>query len=159
MKVSLMKASGLFLIIKNDMEKLSAYKSKIEQKILDDKDSNSISSIMTRYNYDNFIEILGSNSIEPDFEVNDDRLKDFQHRIDSYLNTYVPDDADLQTYIKGISTYLAFIAKKPLHPPGLEFDNGARIIKKDSFYYCSGKRQFLKDDLSLCKYCVCKQLH
>jgi uncharacterized protein (UPF0305 family) len=154
-----MKASALFLLIKNDQKTLSAYKSQIELKMSADKNNNSISSIMTRYNYDNFIEILNPDSLDSDFEVDDAKLKDFQHRIDSYLNIYVPDDVDLKTYVKGISTYLAFIAKRPLHPPGLEFANGARIIKKGNSYYCSGKRQFIKDDLSLCKFCVCKQLH
>ncbi len=153
-----MKASSLLLIIKCDLEKLSAYKHLIEEKVLAEKDHNSISSVMTRYNYGNFTEILNSDGSGPDFEVDDARLKDFRHRIDNYLSIYVPGDEDLKTYVKGISTYLAFIVKKPLHPPGLEFGNGARIVEKDGSYYCSGKRQFIKDDLSLCKYCVCKQL-
>lgn len=154
-----MKASALFLIIKNDLKTLSAYRSQIELKMSADKDNNSISSIMTRYNYSNFVEILSRDSLDQDFEIDDGRLHDFQQRIDYYLNTYLPGDQDLKKYIAGISTYLVFITKRPLHPPGLEFTNGARIIEKDSSYYCSGKRQFIKDDLSLCKYCVCKQLH
>jgi uncharacterized protein (UPF0305 family) len=153
-----MKASALFVIVKNELKTLSAYKSQIEQKVSADKDNNSISSIMTRYNYNNFIEIFSLDCLDTDFEVDEEKLRDFQHRIDSYLSIYMPDDADLKTYVKGISTYLVFIVKRPLHPPGLEFDNGSRIVQRDGSYYCSGKRQFIKDDLSLCKYCICKQL-
>lgn len=152
-----MKASELFVTIKSDMKKLSVYKSKIEQKILTgNEDSNSIGFLMTKYNYDNFIGILNSENIFPDFEIDDDKLRDFQHRLDNYLNLYAPDDADLKQYITCISIYLAFIVHRPLHPPGLEFSNGARVFEKDGLVYCSGKRTFIKEDLSLCKYCVCK---
>jgi uncharacterized protein (UPF0305 family) len=151
------KASTLYLIIKKGLETLSTYKFHIEQK-LSEEDTGSISSIMAKYNYDTLVEILSRKCLDPDFEIDDKRLKDFQHRIDYYLDTYAPDDSDLKTYITGISTYLAFIAKRPLHPPGLEFDNGFRIVKKGSSYYCDGKKQFIKEDQSLCKYCICKQL-
>ena len=152
-----MKASELFDIIKSDMEKLSVYKSTIEQKILaDNKDSNSVSSLMTKYNYNNFTEILNVNNIILNFTIDADKLKDFQYRLNNYLELYASDDADLKRYITGISTYLTFIAKRPLHPPGLEFSNGAKVFEKDGLFYCSGKRTFIKDDLSLCKYCVCR---
>ena len=118
-------------------------------------DNNSISALMTKYNYDNFVEILNSNGVNPDFEIDDGELGDFRYRIDTYLSTYAPDDADLRLYIKNISTYLAFIAKRPLHPPGLKFSRSAGVFIKDNVFYCSGKRMFIKDDLSLCKYCVC----
>jgi uncharacterized protein (UPF0305 family) len=139
------------------MEKLSMYKPKLEQKMLaGGPHSDSIGSIMTRYNYNNFIEILNTSGIDPDLEVDDDKLKDFQIRIDSYLNAHAPDDADLRLYIKGITAYLVFIARKPLHPPGLKFDNGAEVTKKGDVFYCGGRRAFIKDDLSLCRFCICR---
>ncbi len=151
-----MRSPTLFLMVKTDLEKLSAYRSQIEQKILADTNSNSIGSIMTRYNYSTFNEIINSKSFDLNLEIDDDKLKDFQYRIDNYLNTYAPGEADLSLYIKCISTYLAFIVKKPLHPPGLEFSNSAKVFEKDGLFYCSGKRTFIKDDLSLCKYCICR---
>lgn len=134
-----MKASALYLIIKNDLETLSTYKSHIEQK-LREEDTGSISSIMAKYNYDTLVEILSRKCLDPDFEIDDKRLKDFQHRIDYYLDTYAPDDSDLKIYMAGISTYLAFIAKRPMHPPGFGFDGGFRTVKKGSSYYCDGKK-------------------
>jgi uncharacterized protein (UPF0305 family) len=151
-----MKASVLFLKIKDDMGKLSSYRSLIQQKMSADENAGTISSIMTRYNYSNFIEILARKGIDQDFEIDDIKLNDFQRSIDHYLNTYAPDDVDLKTYITGISTYLAFIARRPLHPSGIEFSNNASVFEKNGCFYCSGKRTFIKENLSLCKYCVCR---
>ena len=58
-----------------------------------------------------------------------------------------------------ISLYLAFIAKKPLHPPGLMFSNGSGIYKNQGIYYCAGKSKFIAYKLSLCEYCVCKEIN
>src|SRR5208282_2498306 len=130
-----MKASILLLKIKDDMENQSSYRSLIKQKMSADENSGTISSIMTRYNYDNFTEIMGRKGIDQDFEIDDVKLNDFLRSIDYYLNTYAPEDADLKIYITGISTYLAFIARRPLHPPGIEFSNGAGVFEKDGFFY------------------------
>jgi uncharacterized protein (UPF0305 family) len=151
-----MRASTLRLMIRGDMEKLSSYRPLIEQKILDDENARTISSLMTRYNYCNFVEILEGKGVTPDFEIDDEKLKDFQYRIGHYLNAYAPGDDDLNGYITGISIYLVFIAHRPLHPPGLEFSNGTGVFEKDGSFYCSGKAVFIKDNLSLCKYCICK---
>lgn len=152
-----MKASGLLDFIKSDMEKLSIDKSTIELKLHADKaDRTSISFLMTKYNFDNYNEIFLSSSTGLNFEVDDEKLKDFQHRIDHYLDLYAPGDAALKQYIKGISLYLAFIARRPLHPPGLEFSSGSKVFEKDGLFYCSGKRVFIKEDRSLCKYCICR---
>jgi|AGTN01.2.fsa_nt_gi Uncharacterized protein conserved in archaea len=151
-----MKTSELFLSIKNDLEALSAYVSFIRQKVKDETGSNTIGSIMTRYNYENLIEILGKSSVDPDFEIDDEKLRDFRHRIGYFMDTYAPGENDLKTYITGISIYLAFIVKRPLHSPGLDFGNNMRVVKTGDSYYCGGKRQFIKDDQSLCVYCVCK---
>ena len=153
-----MKASTLLSIVKADLETLSSYRSLIEEKLQAVPEPGSIGSIMTRYNYDNFIEILNKEHIREDFEIDDEKLNDFRHRIDNYLDLYAPGDVDLKKYIKGISTYLAFIVRRPLHPPGLKFSNGERIFEKDGSFYCSGKRVFIKEDLSLCKYCICRSV-
>jgi uncharacterized protein (UPF0305 family) len=152
-----MKASTLLKAIQIDLEPLSTHASDTMRKP-QEIGTGSISTIMARYNHDNLLEILGRDSVSPDFEIGDGRLRDFRQRIGHYLDTYAPGDLDFKMYITGISLYLAFIAKRPLHPPGLESGNGPRIVKKGNSYYCSGKRQFINDDQSLCKYCVCKQL-
>lgn len=144
-----MKISQLLLKLKGCMEK---YKPKMQ----DSGKKDSLNQTMSRYNLENFNEILNSSCNRSDEEVDEEKLKDIQNRIDHYFSLYAPDDEDFKEFIKAISIYLTFIAKKPLHPPGIVFSNGQRVYKKEDVYYCTGKRIFMKDKLSLCKYCVCR---
>ncbi len=144
-----MKTSQLLLKLKKCMEK---YKPKMQN----NRKNDSLNQIMSKYNLKNFNEIMNSSFDKLDEEVDEEKLKDLQNRIDHYFSLYAPDDEDFKEFIKAISIYLTFIAKKPLHPPGIVFSNGERVYKKDDVYYCTGKSIFIKDKLSLCKYCVCR---
>ena len=144
-----MKTSQLLSKLKECMEK---YKPKMQ----DSGKKDSLNRAMSRYNLENFNEILNSSCNGLDEEVDEEKLRDLQNRIDHYFSLYAPDDEDFKEFIKAISIYLTFIAKKPLHPQGIVFSNGGRVYKKDGIYFCTGKRIFIKDNLSLCKYCVCK---
>lgn len=149
-----MKSSELFLKLKHDIEQ---YIPKIKHNYGDVNEyKNSIHRTMSKYNFENFNEIINSSFEELDEEVDEEKLKDFQDRIDHYFSLYTPDDEEFKEFIKTISIYLTFIAKKPLHPPGIVFSNGNTVYKKDNVYYCTGKSVFIKDKLSLCKYCVCR---
>ena len=144
-----MKTSQLLLKLKECMEK---YKPKIR----DNGKKDSLNQAMSRYNLENFNKILNSSCNGLDEEVDEKKLKDLQNRIDHYFSLYAPDDGDFKEFIQAISIYLTFIAKEPLHPPGIVFSNSERVYKEEGVYYCTGKRIFIKDKLSLCKYCVCK---
>jgi uncharacterized protein (UPF0305 family) len=61
---------------------------------------------------------------------------------------------EFKDFIKIISLYLTYIAKKPLHPTGIIFSNESKVYQKEESYYCTGKAIFLKDKHSLCRYCV-----
>jgi len=161
-----MKTSQLLLKLKCCMEKYKPMQ--------DSSKKDSLNQTMSRYNLENFNEIVNSSFNGLDEEVDEEKLKDLQNRIDHYFSLYAPDDEDFKEFIKAISVYLIFIAKKPLHPPGIVFSNGAfkisdfespqtqpkvlteGVYEKEGVYYCTGKRIFMKDKLSLCKYCVCK---
>ncbi len=121
-----------------------------------DKENNSIVAIISAYNMDNFNEILGSVIQENDNEIDDTDLEDFKLSIDHYFNIYAPDDQEFREFIKIISLYLTYIAKKPLHPPGIIFSNGSKVYQRDGNYFCTGKTIFIKDEFSLCRYCVAK---
>ena len=121
-------------------------------------ENNSITYAMSKYNLKNFNDIMNSSFEELDDEIHEEKLKDFQDRIDHYFSLYASDDEKFKEFIKAISLYLTFIAKKPLHPPGIIFSNGIQVYKKQEVYFCTGRSVFIKDKLSLCKYCVCKQL-
>jgi uncharacterized protein (UPF0305 family) len=148
-----MKSSELFLKLKRDVER---YKPKITlDEQVNGNDENSIHYMMSKYNFETFNEILNSYYPELDDEVSLKDLNDFKSRIDQYFKLYAPDDEEFKEFIKLISIYLTFIAKKPLHPPGIRFSKGATVYKRGNVYYCTGKSVFMKDQLSLCKYCVC----
>ena len=159
-----MKTSQLLLKLKCCMKK---YKPKMQNS----GEKDSLNQAMSRYNLENFNKILNSSCNGLDEEVDEEKLRDLQNRIDQYFSLYAPDDEDFKEFIKAISIYLNFIAKKPLHPPGIIFSNGAfkisdfespkplvlteGVYEKEGVYYCTGKRIFIKDKLSLCKYCIC----
>ena len=149
-----MKASELLLRLKIDMKH---YESKVRH------DNNclnrnymSIKCIMSNYNLKNFNEILSLSPEGLDYEINDEELRDLENRIDHYFKLYAPDDEEFKKFTKIISIYLTFIAEKPLHPPGIEFSDGTRVHKEGYIYYCTGKKLHLKEDYSLCKYCVAR---
>ncbi len=149
-----MKSSVLFLKLQ---EHLKHYKSKVKHydDCFDDDDM-SIQGVVSRYNLENFNEIMNSSYEEFDDEVNEEELMDLISRIDNYFSLYAPDDEKFKEFIKIISIYLVFIGRKPLRPPEIKFLNGTMVYKKDDYYYCTGKKVFIKDELSLCKYCIAR---
>jgi uncharacterized protein (UPF0305 family) len=149
-----MKSSILFLKLQKRMEQ---YKSKVKHNDSSFNEENmSIQNIMSKYNLETYNEIINSSYRELDDEVNEDELKDLKNRIDNYFRLHAPDDEEFREFIKIISLYLIFIAKKPLHPPDIKFSNGSIVYKKDNNFYCTGKKVFIKDELSLCKYCIAR---
>lgn len=112
---------------------------------------------VTRYDWDIFNEIMNQSCIDVPEEIDPARLEDFTFRINKYMDEHAPNQTDMKEYIRIISTYLSFIAKKPLHPPGMIIIDDLEIFRKGDDYYCPGKSKYMLDDLSLCKYCVCKK--
>ncbi|MGB9936434.1 MAG: DUF2115 family protein [Methanobacterium sp.] len=152
-----MKSSELFLEIKRNIER---YKSKLKYDNVIDENTDSINSIMAKYNRDNFNEIMDISLGELNhYEIPNSEIEDFKKRIDYFFSLYSGEDEDFKEFIKLISLYLAFIAKKPLHPPGIIFSKERGVYKDQDVYYCTGKNEFSKDKLSLCKYCICNQIN
>lgn len=152
-----MKASELFLRIRRDLEDLSAYTSRIEEeRLIRAGDSPGVLTYLGDYNYATFVEIRNRDEISPDFEIDCVIVEEFRHVLDRYLDTYAPEAADLKRYVSNISLYLTFIAKRPLHPPEVPFSGDSSIVKRGESFYCSGKRRFIGDDPSLCRYCACR---
>ena len=148
------KSSKLFLQLKKSIK---PYQSKMKaRETLISSENNSIHNTMSEYNLENFNEIINSSYEGSDDEVNENELDDFKMCIDNYFDLYAPDDKKFREFIKIISIYLTFIAKKPLHPPGILFSNGATVYQNKDSYHCTGKSVFIKENHSLCKYCLCK---
>lgn len=154
-----MKISQLFEKIKKDLEK---YQDMMKKEPADFKlDEHScefrdIPKTMSRYNLDNFQEIMKSSSDDYAGEVDVEDLKDMEVKIDHYFQLHGSGDDEFKEFIKGISIYLTFISCKPLHPSGIIFSNKTTVYENEGIYYCTGKKIFIKDELSLCKYCICQ---
>ena len=149
-----MKSSKLFLKIKKDIE---PYKSKVNDKNKNiSEDPDSIGFIMSKYNQDTFNE-MNLSFLELDDKIDEEELNDFQKRIDYFFSLDATEDEEFREFIKVISLYLTFIAKKPLHPPGIKFSEGKGVYKEQNIYYCTAKSEFINDKMSLCKYCVCNE--
>ncbi len=55
-----------------------------------------------------------------------------------------------------VLAYLVFIVKEPLHPVGMVFPGGTRIIQRDLHYYCPVKDKQTETGISFCEFCICK---
>lgn len=89
---------------------------------------------IAKYDIEIFSELRNRNYVDTLEEIDHEKLEDFILRINQYMNENAPDQTDLKEYIRIISTYLTFIAKKPLHPPGMIFDGNKKIFKKEIQY-------------------------
>lgn len=103
-----------------------------------------------------FSELRSRNCIDILEDIDPDKLEDFTLRINQYMDENAPDQTDLKKYIRIISTYLTFIAKKPLHPPGMVVKDNKKIFRKGNNYFCPVKSKYMLEAMSLCKYCVCR---
>ncbi|GEM_PF-571104 len=117
-----------------------------------------ISRLVADYNQKTFQEIKNRDCIAVIEQVDVDQYNEFTFRIDKYMDQYAPGQDDLKRYIQIISAYLTFIARKPLHPPGMIFDGNKSVIIDNNKYYCPVKNKQLQGEFSICKYCVSQDI-
>ena len=117
------------------------------------------SRLVAAYNKKTFFEIKSRDCIDVIESIDVDIFKEFTFRIGKYMDKHAPDQNDLKRYVQIVSTYLTFIVKKPLHPPGIIFEGGHTIVCKDKRFYCPVKNKQLNVVWSLCKYCVSRDLN
>ncbi|MGB8220518.1 MAG: DUF2115 family protein [Methanoregula sp.] len=152
-----MYASGLLIRIRRDLDTLSGYIARIEQeRLVKREDPSGIPAYLGEYNYATYTEIRNRASVEPDFPLDSRIVKECEEALDRYLETYAPGQPDLKRYVTALSLYLIFIAHRPLHPTDLPISDHIRIVKRGNWYYCTGKRRYRDDPLSLCCFCVCR---
>ncbi len=70
------------------------------------------------------MELLSAGDIGPGIPVDESRLADFRERIDRYMDDHGPGDQEFKAYVRIVSTYLAFVVRRPLHPPGMVIFRG-----------------------------------
>ncbi len=147
-----MKASELHEEIK---ENLKDYPIEyLKNKVTDDRYKDPLTKKLAKYNSETWDEIFALNITE-DYEIKDTAIKNLKKDIDYYFDTYAGGDEETREFTKYICLYLAFMAKRPLHPVG---DNPAKdqVFLENGEYKCKTRIMSIKDENSLCRYCICK---
>ena len=117
---------------------------------------DNAASAVAAYDCRAFDELLALDRAPPGGAVEEAALADFRERVDRYMSAQMPGNEGFKNYIRTVAVYLAFIARKPLHPPGMRFSGGKEIALVGGIWRCPGKKEYVGDPASLCKYCVCK---
>ena len=125
----------------------------LKRKATDDRYPDSITKRLAIYNSSIYDEIY--EKIEEDYEIKDSVIKNIEDDVDYYFSVYDPGDIETRDFTRELSLYLVLIAKKPLHPFG---DNSAKddIFLENGEFKCKNRIIHIKDERSLCRYCVCK---
>lgn len=155
-----MKASDLLEEIKENMKE---YDINHIKENLKKEDINPISKQVSVFNLKNHDEIL-SKSIEgdDDFDISDHTIKEMKNEIELFFEGCSPEsDESFRKFIESICIYLCLIAKKPMHPVGMDFRDGKTVFAEEKdgkiAYYCDIKQRQaeIAKDYYTCKYCVC----
>jgi uncharacterized protein (UPF0305 family) len=158
------KACDLLLLLKEEAADISSeFLTNTNKKETEDMQSPRGSlqyniQCLARYNRKKFSELKERDCTDLCEEIDIGKLEDFIFRINKYMDEYAPDQRDLTEYTRIISTYLTFIAKEPLHPPGMYVNENQTIFENDGVYYCPAKSKHILEEMSLCKYCVCRAI-
>ncbi|WP_295619859.1 DUF2115 family protein [uncultured Methanobrevibacter sp.] len=148
-----MKASELILYIR---ENLKDYPIEyLKNKAQDDRYPDSITKRLAIYNSSIYDEIFDK-EIEDDFDIKDSLVKKIEDDVNYYFSIYDPYDDENRDFTRNLCLYLSLIAKKPLHPFGNN-PNKDNMYLLNEEYFCKDRIKYLKDENSLCRYCVCKK--
>lgn len=158
-----MKAGDLLEEIK---ENIKDYDIKILEERISKQDINPISKQVSIFNIQNYKEIMALNIDENsalNTEISDKSIEEIKDEMYKFFEGCSPESEDIfKKFITYICIYLSLIAKKPLHPIGMDFRDGKTVFVEKSdgktTYYCDIKQHQaeIAKDYYTCKYCVCK---
>jgi uncharacterized protein (UPF0305 family) len=150
----------LFHLLKKESAELhSSYGKELQSDSsneIDDSADRSFVKQVTDYNQKIWREILTTDGFDEQYEIDLDTLIGFTRLLREYLEYHATNRTMVQQYVRIISVYLTFVAKKPLHPPGMVFAEGNKLLSSGSEFYCPIKKHHLDRTPSLCSYCVSK---
>lgn len=104
---------------------------------------------MRRYNYEAYLEIISPETIVAAAGIDNEAVAELDSLLDAYMDAYAPNRPNLKKYIKLVSMYLAFVAGRPLHPPGLMGGVAAEGGRS-----CGAGKADLDERFPICRYCV-----
>jgi uncharacterized protein (UPF0305 family) len=104
------------------------------------------------YNYEAFLELHRAPPDSESMPVNEKELREMEAGLEHYMAKYMPGEKDYKHFIRIVSIYLTFIAKKPLHPPGM-FDESGQATYKNGMAVCPLRAEEIMKPGSLCRFC------
>lgn len=104
---------------------------------------------MLEYLFLNLRELINTYKVSPE-DLEDKEVEEFIKKINENSNF----DAFKKISLV-VLPYLAFVAKKPVHPPEMVFPGGKKIKKAGNRYFCPVKGKQI-NYYSFCEFCVCE---
>lgn len=126
----------------------------LKRKAIGDRYPDSITKRLAIYNSSIYDEIY-ENDIEEDYEIRDSVIKNIEDDVNYYFSIYDSGDIETRDFTRELSLYLVLISKKPLHPYGNDPLKDNVFLENDEFK-CKNRIIHIKDERSLCRYCICK---
>ena len=158
-----MKARELLEEIK---ENIKDYDIGIFEERVRDENTDQTSKLRANFHIQNYTEIMELNIDEDDdsnIEIDDKLVNDIKDELGRFFEGCSPESEDIfKKFITYTCIYLSLIAKRPLHPIGIDMHNGKTVFAKEengeTVYYCDIKEEQSKiaKDYYTCQYCVCK---
>ena len=147
-------------------ENIKDYDIGIFEERVRDENTDQTSKLRANFHIQNYTEIMGLNIDEEDesnIEVDDELVNDIKDELRRFFEGCSPEsEEEFKKFIIYTCIYLSLIAKRPLHPIGIDMHNGKTVFgeEKDgeTVYYCDIKEEQSKmaKDYYTCQYCVCK---
>ena len=158
-----MKARELLEEIK---ENIKDYDIEIFEKKAKDEKADQASKQRANFHLQNYNEIMSLNIGEDDdsnIEIDDGLVDDIKDELYRFFEGCSPESEEIfKKFITYNCIYLSLIAKRPLHPVGIDMHNGKTVFAEEkdgeTVYYCDIKEEQSKiaKDYYTCQYCVCK---
>ena len=148
-------------------ENIKDYDVGIFKERLDDENTDETSKLRAQFHIQNYEEIMELNIDEEDecnMEIDTKLVKNIKEELAKFFEGCSPESEEpFKRFITYTCIYLSLIAKRPLHPVGIDMHNGKTVFAEEKegekIYYCDIKEEQSKiaKDYYTCKYCVCKE--
>ncbi|WP_445475575.1 DUF2115 domain-containing protein [Methanococcoides methylutens] len=123
---------------------------------LPEKYREAYSTGLFNYLYTIFTEISRSKQPERNENIDPEEYDELMERLDQMGVSEDKNQYYFNKLVELTVPYLVFIVKKPIHPEGMVFPGGDRVLEKDGVYYCPVKNKQNNVECALCKFCICR---
>ena len=147
-------------------ENIKDYDIEIFEKKASDENADPATKQRANFHIQNYNEIMELNIDEEDacnIEIDDGLVEDIKDELARFFEGCSPESEEIfKRFITYNCIYLSIIAKRPLHPIGIDMHNGKTVCAEEedgeTVYYCDIKEEQAKiaKDYYTCQYCVCK---